>query len=155
MRDSKCHEINIPATDGVAGWKFTLDFQSLISLTICELVDMQLESVFLNHGVWHRRQPLSTHCESTPGSVSMPAWAPAERVSHILQLGLCHQRAPGPTRKKPHETECIFNSEECICAVSFSSEPVYQCDSWRTPIAPLFRSMFETFTNLLDATWPF
>lgn len=27
----------------------------------------------------------------------MPAWAPVERVSHILQLGLCHWRAPGPT----------------------------------------------------------
>lgn len=46
-----------------------------------------------------RHQPLSTHCESTPGSVSMPACAPAERVSHILQLGPCHQRAPGPACK--------------------------------------------------------
>lgn len=42
--------------------------------------------------------------KSTPGSVSMPAWA---LVSHILQLGLCHHWAPGPSRK-PHETECIF-----------------------------------------------
>lgn len=42
----------------------------------------------------HRRQPLSTDCESTPGAVSMPAWAP---VSHILQLGLCHHGAPGPS----------------------------------------------------------
>lgn len=56
---------------------------------------------------------------STPGSVSMPARAPAERSSHILQLGPCHQRAPGP---KPHETECIFNTEKYICVASSSSD---------------------------------
>lgn len=70
-------------------------------------------------GVRHRHQPLSTHCESTPGSVSMPAWAPAERVSHILQLGLCHHWAPGPTCK-PRETKCIFNAEEYFSQSSSS-----------------------------------
>lgn len=59
--------------------------------------------------------------EAPLASFSMPARAPAERVSRILQLGLCHQWAPGP---KPYEAECIFNTEEGISAVCFSSEPV-------------------------------
>lgn len=48
--------------------------------------------------------PFQASCESTPGSVSMPARAP---VSHILQLGRCHHWAPGPSHK-PHETEYIY-----------------------------------------------
>lgn len=59
--------------------------------------------------------------EAPLASFSMPARAPAEWVSRILQLGLCHQWAPGP---KPYEAECIFNTEEGISAVCFSSEPV-------------------------------
>lgn len=120
MRDCLCHEINIPATIPVAGSKVT--FHSLICFALRELADVQLELVFSkkkknNPGsAAPRPASFNSLLEAPLASFSMPARAPAERVSRILQLGLCHQWAPGP---KPYEAECIFNTEEGISAVCF------------------------------------
>lgn len=105
---------------------------------------MQLELVFLNLG-------FSLFQLTVKAPLALLVCQPERQQSESATSSswVCATDGHLDPRAKPHETECIFNLEECICVASFTSKSVCLHDACMTPVAPSLRSSLR----LLSTYW--